>query len=354
LKTLALVAAGFGRPEPAEIAKKEAAGEHPRVLLFEQTLNADLLDRRYLQHAPAWRRAIYRFVPITLAQVLEAFFVKGKYDAVISWAENLGMPFALLLRLTGGRTPHVAIYSWISRGKKPAFLRFVHPNIDRLLLMSSVQHRFAVETLKIPERRTPLLCWPVDTNFWHPMDGTADMICSVGREMRDFGTMIEALRGLNIPCHIAAWAAPWKKDPWVADLEKQCPLPDGLTIGKKLYSELRELYARSLFMVMPLLPTDTDNGSTSILEAMAMGKPVICSRTPGQVDTVRDGETGLYVPPGDARALREAILALWNDPERAKSMGRTARAYVERHHRLEDWLAAVKRNTEEAIAERKR
>jgi glycosyltransferase involved in cell wall biosynthesis len=233
-------------------------------------------------------------------------------------------------------------------------LRFAHPNIDRLLLMSSVQHRFAVETLKIPEKRTPLLGWPVDTIFWHPMDGTPDMICSVGREMRDFGTMIEALRGLNIPCHIAAWAAPWKKDPWVADLEKQGPLPEGLTIGKKLFFELRELYARSLFMVMPLLPTDTDNGSTSILEAMAMGKPVICSKTPGQVDTVRDGETGLYVPPGDVSALREAMLSLWSDPERAKSMGRAARAYVERHHRLEDWLAAVKRNTEEAIAERKR
>jgi glycosyltransferase involved in cell wall biosynthesis len=354
LKTLALVTAGFGRPDPAEIAQREAADEHPRVLLFEHTLNADLLDRRYLQLAPPWRRALYRFLPVAIAQVLEAFVVKGKYDAVISWAENLGIPFAFLLRITGGKKPHVAIYSWISRGKKPALLKFVHPKIDRLLLMSSVQRRFAIENLKIPEKRAPLLGWPVDTQFWRPMDKATDMICSVGREMRDFGTLIEALRGQSIPCHIAAWAAPWKKDPWVAELERQGPLPEGLTIGKKLFFELRELYARSRFMVMPLLPTDTDNGSTSILEAMAMGKPVICSRTPGQVDTVIEGETGLYVPPGDVRALREAILTLWNDPARAEAMGHHARAYVEGHHRLEDWLAAVKQNTEEAIAEGKR
>ena len=34
----------------------------------------------------------------------------------------------------------------------------------------------------------------------------------------------------------------------------------------------------SLFVVMPLLESDTDNGITVILEAMAMGKTVICSR----------------------------------------------------------------------------
>jgi glycosyltransferase involved in cell wall biosynthesis len=219
--------------------------------------------------------------------------------------------------------------------------------------MSSVQHRFAIETLKIPEKRVPRLGWPVDTRFWHPVDRQADMICSVGREMRDYATMIESLRGLNIPCHIAAWAVPWKKDPWVKDLERTGPLPEGLTIGKKLFLELRELYARSLFLVMPLFPTDTDNGSTSILEAMAMGKPVICSRTTGQVDNIREGETGLYVPPGDVLALREAMLSLWNNPARAKAMGERARAYVEEHHRLEDWLVAVKQNVEEAITDRK-
>ncbi|HUI64926.1 MAG TPA: glycosyltransferase family 4 protein [Bacteroidota bacterium] len=354
MRTLALVTAGFGRPDVAELERREAAGEHPRTLLFEKTVGADLLDRRYLSNAPAWRRVVYRILPITLAQVIEAFVVRGKYDAVISWAENLGMPFAFLLRISGGRTPHVGIYSWISRGRKPALLRFVHPSIDRMLLMSSVQRDFAIKQIGIPAGRVPLLGWPVDTEFWHPMDVRDDMICAVGREMRDYGSLVDALRGLHIPCHIAAWAVPWKKDPWVKDLEKTGPLPEGLTIGKKQYFELRELYARSRFLVMPLLPTDTDNGSTSILEAMAMGKPVICARTPGQVDIVREGETGFYVPPGDVRAWRDAITTLWNDPARARAMGLRAREWVEKHHRLEDWLAAVKQHTLEAIAERKR
>ena len=52
-----------------------------------------------------------------------------------------------------------------------------------------------------------------------------------------------------------------------------------------------------------------------------MGKPVICSRTQGQVDVIQDGVTGLFVPVGDPVALRRAMLDLWNDPERAEEDG---------------------------------
>ncbi len=86
-------------------------------------------------------------------------------------------------------------------------------------------------------------------------------------------------------------------------------------------TELRDLYARSRFVVVPLHASDTDNGVTVILEAMAMGKAVICSRTRGQVDVIQEGVTGIYVPVGDAAALRAAILSLWAEPQRAQQMG---------------------------------
>jgi hypothetical protein len=40
------------------------------------------------------------------------------------------------------------------------------------------------------------------------------------------------------------------------------PLPTGVTVGAKSYFELRELYARSRFVAVPLLPSDSDNGIT--------------------------------------------------------------------------------------------
>jgi glycosyltransferase involved in cell wall biosynthesis len=81
---------------------------------------------------------------------------------------------------------------------------------------------------------------------------------------------------------------------------------------------------------------------TVILEAMAMGKAVICSRTRGQVDVIQEGVTGLYVPIGDAAALRAAILSLWNDPQRALQMGQNARAHVEKYHTLEKFTSTAR------------
>ncbi|HZQ02831.1 MAG TPA: glycosyltransferase [Gaiellaceae bacterium] len=61
------------------------------------------------------------------------------------------------------------------------------------------------------------------------------------------------------------------------------------------------------------------------LEAMERARPVIAASIGGLEDLVRDGETGLLVPPGEAEPLAAAILALANEPDRAAAMGRAGR-----------------------------
>jgi glycosyltransferase involved in cell wall biosynthesis len=63
----------------------------------------------------------------------------------------------------------------------------------------------------------------------------------------------------------------------------------------------------------------------SLVEAAACGLPSVGSRTGGIVDVIEDGVTGLLVPPGDARALEDALEALLSDPGRRGEMGRRAR-----------------------------
>jgi hypothetical protein len=82
----------------------------------------------------------------------------------------------------------------------------------------------------------------------------------------------------------------------------------------------------------------------------AMGKAVICSRTKWQVDVIDDGETGIDVPGGNPAALREAMIALWDDPERARAMGAKASAYVELHHTLEMFCERVKHAIEASLS----
>jgi glycosyltransferase involved in cell wall biosynthesis len=71
------------------------------------------------------------------------------------------------------------------------------------------------------------------------------------------------------------------------------------------------------------------HGLTGTLrEALAVQTPVIATALAGNPELVRDGVTGLLVPPRDARALAAAILRLVADPEGGRAMGRAGRELV--------------------------
>lgn len=81
----------------------------------------------------------------------------------------------------------------------------------------------------------------------------------------------------------------------------------------------------------------------AILEAMACGRPVIATAVGGVPAVVRDGETGVLVPPRDPAALAEAVERLWNDPARAERLARNARAFVEKAFPVEAMVKAYER-----------
>jgi glycosyltransferase involved in cell wall biosynthesis len=352
MKVLTLVSTGLGRPAPEKLLAEEKADKHPRSSFYASSLNSDMLDERFLQMAPAWRRFFYKYFPTLLAQITEAYFICHRYDIVVTWAERLGYPFALLLKLTGRSVPHITLSSWISNPRKSKLLRFSQSHIDKILMWSTVQKDFAIKKLNVPSSKIAFIRKFADQRFFRPIQQETNMICAAGSEMRDYPTLIEALRGLDIKCHIATGMTRGKLYNTVKALYDINDLPSNVTIGKKNYPELRELYAQSRFVVVPVLPTDTDNGLTCILESMAMGKAVICTRTEGQVDVIQEGITGIFVPPKDPVALREAIQALWNNPDLTERMGKSAREYLEKYHTLEQFVDSVKIIAEEVVREK--
>ena len=76
------------------------------------------------------------------------------------------------------------------------------------------------------------------------------------------------------------------------------------------------------------LPSLQQGLGTIMLEAMSLGRPVIASDVGGVHSVVRDGETGLVVPPGDSGALARGVLSLLDDPVRARAIGEAGRVEV--------------------------
>ncbi len=81
--------------------------------------------------------------------------------------------------------------------------------------------------------------------------------------------------------------------------------------------------------VFALASVGSEGSSRATLEAMAAGLPVVASAVGTLPDLVREGETGLLAPPGDAQALADGLCALVADPARRRTFGRAARARAE-------------------------
>jgi glycosyltransferase involved in cell wall biosynthesis len=316
----------------------------PRGHVFDDLFVARY-DESILDAIPVrpWHRPLPRWVRLAM----EVDRRSDEYDVIVTWSERVSLSLMTLQRLAAARSkPHVAMLYWFSRPSVQLPLRAFGRSLHAIVTWSSVQREYAIRHLGLAPEKLYLVKHFVDQVFWHSSNGGADdMICSAGAEMRDYGTLLTALRGTGLRCHIASDHVRVDRYGFARRIPIDrfaCLASGDVTIGRKPAIELRDLYQRSRFVVVPLHASDTDNGVNVILEAMAMGKPVICSRTRGQVDVVQDGATGIFVPVGDPQALREAMLELWKDPARARAMGRAAREHVERHHTLEKFCRDVK------------
>jgi len=112
----------------------------------------------------------------------------------------------------------------------------------------------------------------------------------------------------------------------------------GLGAQVRLLGERRDVSQILALSDIFVLTSRWEGMPNAVLEAMAAGLPVLATRVDGIVDLVRDGETGILVPPGDDRALATALLALGNDPARRQVLGVAGRRRVESTYTIERFV----------------
>ena len=98
------------------------------------------------------------------------------------------------------------------------------------------------------------------------------------------------------------------------------------------------------------LPSEAEALPMSILEAMALERPVVATDVGGIAEQVVDGETGHLVPAGYPEPIRHALLALAADPERARAMGAAGRRRQRERFDGEAMVDGYVRVFEEAVA----
>jgi glycosyltransferase involved in cell wall biosynthesis len=275
-------------------------------------------------------RAIARFTGNPTVVAYRAVRKARRARAIIAMGDDIGMLTAAMKFLLRSRTPYVMICNHLrSRKARVLFGRLgLQRHVQYFLPCSSALRDLLIDEYGIEPERIEILYNTVDHRFFG-VDTDRErprQIASAGLTLRDYKTLLDATRDLDVHVKIEANSA-WYDQPvnfTADDVHERVELcNDGTTAG------LREIYATSEIVVVPLVEVGEPAGATTILEGMAMGKPVIASAITMGSDYIRDGETGFLVPPGDVDALRARIAELLDDSDLRQRIGAAARRAVE-------------------------
>jgi glycosyltransferase involved in cell wall biosynthesis len=99
-----------------------------------------------------------------------------------------------------------------------------------------------------------------------------------------------------------------------------------------------------------IMPSTKREGlSRAVIEAMSCQTTPIVTDVGGLPELVINNQSGLIIPPKDSKAIAEAIMSLYNDPERNRMMGKHARKRIETHFNIEKTIAETKEMFERIV-----
>lgn len=267
-------------------------------------------------------------------------------DVQLCWDERTGIPAVLAQVGRRYRRPVVTGVIWIAEPSVnlSVLARSIGKNAlrraDAIFVLSSGQVPDLCAKWGISADRVHLVHFGIDTDFWDPslavaadpsgvsaspISGTASAkqecptILSVGNDRyRDHGLLLAAAGEVHKKLPAARLElvtnTPFKIPPEVGRWQQSVTHP-----------ELRELYRDARVVAICTRPNHHASGITAILEAMAMGKPVVATHTPGLEDYVADGETGVLIRNGDSDAMACTLVELLEDSDRCAELGAEAR-----------------------------
>lgn len=282
-----------------------------------------------------WSRPVRSLENRMKIDIFEAFSTARRssdFDLFLSASEKSAIPISMLLAALNKEVPHLLIGHHLSSIAKTKLYRYWNfpEHIQHVICVSKPQAEFALSKLKFEHSRVSFVFDKVDQNFFKPRSTSEeDFILSVGQEQRDYQTLISAVAGTGIRVVVVA-SSPWSRFP--VDITEKT----NIRLIKNLsYSELRNLYDKARIVVIPLFENNYGAGLNASLEAMAMAKPLIITKTEGVSDYLAHGETGFYVSSGNVAELKDGLCTLWENPGTRKRIGSNARQAVQQYMNID-------------------
>jgi len=291
-------------------------------------VDVDVIDYSAL---PFMHKLESKYIKFYTIQAIKALINSRHYDLVISHGAQSAVAFAFLRTLMGKKMPpHLVIDAGCFNGARDdprelMLIKMAARSLSGIIYHARIQYDYYARHMSSLLNRTVFIPFGVDSDYFFPQASeTGDYILSFGYLKRDYSTLINAWRRLDIKSlklHIVGMNKIGAYG--ISDLPKNIKCTPRVPI-----STLKNLIASARFVVIPLPYFRYSYGQMSILQSMSMGKAVIVTRTPGVIDYVIDNENGFFVNPYDINDLSETIAKLLKNPQLSSSVGHNARITV--------------------------
>lgn len=318
-------------------------------------------------------RKISPLLDLVTIRELVALFRKERFDIVHTYTPKAGLLGQIAAALAGVRARLHSCRGLLYMPATPPLRRALFRLTDRItntlarrvIYISRADRDFSVEQRLCAADRARFTGSAIDLSVYDagrlgpdarlatrrrvgvPDDAT--LILTVGRFVHDKGYRELAAAVPDVVARFRrarfVWVAPVLEgeDGTLPDSFLRDARLDLYVTRTGLLPDLVDLYAAADLLVHP---SYREGVPRAVIEAAAMGVPVICSDIPGCREVLPNGATAVFVPPGQADALRDALLAVLADPaaarERADEARRLVRARFDQDA-LTDRIAAIYR-----------
>ncbi len=224
---------------------------------------------------------------------------------------------------------------------------------DKVIVLSRFMKKELITKFAVPAEKICIIPGGVDTSTFNPntkkssfreMWADKFVVLYVGRlaNEKNVSTLLKSIQIVTEKNKevLLVIAGSGYKQAYLESLANRLGINRYVTfLGHIPHEQLPYLYASCDVFVNPAI---REPFGLTILEGMASGKPVIASKTGGMLDTVKDGENGLFFEPGDYENLADMLELLYGNQDMRNSIEQNARKSAEKY----DWKIIAKQTLE--------
>jgi glycosyltransferase involved in cell wall biosynthesis len=280
---------------------------------------------------------IYKRVQDTLKATWKILTCRKHYDVLYA-THTRGIEPIILLHAMGLYRKRIVVWHHqpIVKAKnslREALARLFYRGMDHMIFFSEKLMQDSLRSKKANPTRMSMVHWGADLAFYDslPHPKKRKSFISTGKELRDYKTLTEAFNHTGQP--LTLYTAKEQKEAF-RNLEVKDNID--LHFGTRLMPyELSLLVAQSQCVCICCQPSNYTVGLTTVVEAMALGIPILCTRNPQMPMDLEAEGCGIYMEPYDTAGWERAIQYIISHPEEAKEMGRKGRLLAEKYYNVE-------------------